>query len=131
MAEASKVEQANKSLPYQGDHDRIAMLSLNADGTADQHNPEVIIDKDGAVEASQTQFAQQAVSAVDVAKRGVTSGLGVDRVLVGQEDGTTKEVAAADVPQDGSVDELTKAHDAAAKSAQSAAESAVSSLVKS
>jgi hypothetical protein len=131
MAEASKVEQANKSLPYQGDHDRIAMLSLNADGTADQHNPEVIIDKAAAVEASQTQFAQQAVSAVDVEKRGVTSGLGADSVLVGQEDGTTKEVAASEVPQDGSVDELTKAHDAAAKSALSAAESAVGSLVKS
>ena len=128
MAEASKVEQANKSLPYQGDHDRVAMLSLNADGTADQHNPEVIISKDAAVEASKIQFAQQAVSAVDTQLRGVTTA---ETVLVGQDDGSSKEIPIGDVPQDGSVDELKKAHDEAAKSAESAAQSAVSSLVKS
>jgi len=126
MAEASQVEKANK-VPYQGDHDRVAMLSLNADGTADQHNPEVIIDQDAAVEAAQVQFAQQAVSAVDVEKRGVSSA---DSVLVGQEDGSTKEIGVGDVPQDPSIEELKKAHDQAAKSAESAAKSAVSSFVK-
>ena len=127
MAEASKVEKAN-TVPYQGDHDRVAMLSLNADGTADQHNPEVIISEAAATEASTTQFSQQAISAVDVEKRGVSTA---DTALVGLEDGSTKEVPVGDVPQDPSIEELKKAHDSAAKSAESSAKSAVSSLVKS
>jgi hypothetical protein len=52
-----------------GAHDRVAMLSLRADGTPDQTNPEIIGDKDAAVAAAKVQFAQQAVSAVDEAKR--------------------------------------------------------------
>jgi hypothetical protein len=127
MAEASKVEQANKSLPHQGDHDRVAMLSLNADGTADQHNPEVIISADAAVEASKIQFAQQAVSAVDVERRGVVTA---DVTLIGQEDGGVTEVPVGDTPQDPSIEDLKKAHDAAAKTAESNAESSVRSLVR-
>lgn len=126
MPEASQgPEKANK-VPFQGDHDRVAMLSLKADGTADQHNPEVIISEDEAVKASTRQFAEQAVSAVDVEKRGVSTS---DSVLVGQEDGTTKEVDASSLSQDPSIEELSKAHEAAAKASESAAQS-VSKLVK-
>lgn len=111
MAEASKTEKANP-VPYQGDHDRVAGLSVKADGTLDQHNPEIIIDKDAALELTRVQFAQQAVSAVDVHERGVSTG--------------TEE----DAPQDPSIAELKDKHDAAAKSAESAADKAVSFLVK-
>lgn len=128
MAEASQgPEKANK-VPFQGDHDRVGMLSLKADGTADQHNPEIIVDKESALTASRRQFSEQAVSAADVEKRG--AGTGSDTALVGQEDGTTKQITASDAPQDPSIEELTKVHDSAAKSGVSAAEAAVSRLVK-
>jgi hypothetical protein len=45
------------------------MLSLKADGTPDQHNPEIIGDKETAIEAAKVQFAQQAVAAVDAVRR--------------------------------------------------------------
>ena len=54
-----------------GQHDRVQMLSLKADGTPDQINPEIIGDKDTAIAAAKVQFAQQAVSAVDQNMRGV------------------------------------------------------------
>jgi hypothetical protein len=60
---------ANTAVKNEGDHDRVAMLSLQADGTPDQHNPEIIGDKDAAIKATKVQFAQQAVSAVDAEKR--------------------------------------------------------------
>jgi hypothetical protein len=56
-----------------GDHDRIVMASRRADGSMDQLNPEFIGDKDVAIAAAKEQLAQQAVSAVDVAARGVSS----------------------------------------------------------
>jgi hypothetical protein len=59
-------EQGNTAVPHEGDHDRVGMLSLRADGTPDQHNPEIIGDKDAALAATTEQFKQQAVSAVDV-----------------------------------------------------------------
>jgi len=113
MAEAGQAPQKANKVPHQGDHDRVASLSLNADGTADQHNPEIIIGKDEAVEFAKKQFAEQAVSAVDVAERGASTGT--------EDEGE----------QDASIAALKEKHDAAAKSAESAAESAVSSLVKS
>jgi len=107
MAEA----KGNTAVPSGGDHDRVQMLSLSKDGSPDQHNPEIIGDKDFAVESAKRQFAEQAVSAVDVAERGATV-----------DDGTT------DVKQDPSIEALQKKHDAAAKSAESAAEKAVNAL---
>jgi hypothetical protein len=71
MAEASKSETkaANTAVQNEGDHDRVTMLSLNVDGTPDQHNPEIIGDKEAAVAAAKVQFAQQAVASVDAEKR--------------------------------------------------------------
>jgi hypothetical protein len=62
-----------------GDHDRVVMLSLKADGTPDQHNPEIIGDKEFAIEAAKEQFAQQAVAAVDAVKRVSSGSAGTDR----------------------------------------------------
>lgn len=103
------VADANK-VPHGGDHDRVAMLSLRADGTPDQHNPEFIGDKDATLAATTEQFRQQAVSAADVQLRGAAAGASDSGV------------------QDPSVEELQKAHDAAAKGAESAAKKAVDSL---
>jgi hypothetical protein len=88
------------------------MLSLNADGTANQHNPEVIGDKAAALAAAKEQFVQQAVSAVDVEERGAGTG----PVELGE--------------QDPSIAALKEKHDAAAKSGEAAAEKAVGSLFK-
>ena len=107
MAQDTPVNKAAKG----GDHDRVTMLSLRADGTPDQHNPEIIGDKDAAIAATAEQFKQQAVSAADVEIRGVSSADG--------------EVSKTEDP---TVAELQKAHEAAAKGADSAAKSVVESL---
>lgn len=56
-----------------GDHDRIVMASRRPDGSMAQIAPEFIGDKDVAEAAAKQQLAEQAVSAVDVAARGVAS----------------------------------------------------------
>lgn len=112
MASASDKENtvAENKVPASGDHDRVQMLSLRADGTPDQHNPEFIGDKDATLAATTEQFRQQAVSAADVQARGASAA--------GSDSGV----------QDPSVEELKKAHGSAAKSAESAAKKAVDSL---
>jgi len=114
MANTSSGTPGNTAVPKHGDHDRVAMLSLRADGTPDQHDPEIIGDKEFALEATQRQFAEQAVSAVDATER-ANVGLGVD---------------AEEVKQDPSVADLQKRHDAAAKAAESAAKKTVDQLYK-
>jgi hypothetical protein len=42
--------------------DRVAMLSLSADGTPDQINPVVIGNKDAATDAAKRQFVEQALA---------------------------------------------------------------------
>ena len=93
-------------------HDRVAMLSLRADGTPDQVNPEFVGDKDAALAATTVQFRQQAVSAVDVELR------------------TADVDGAVSTTEDPDVAKLQKAHEAAAKGAESAAKSAVDALSK-
>lgn len=115
MAEASTTPKQANTVPGHGDHDRVQMLSLKADGTPDQHNPEIIGDKDVAVAAAKAQFAEQAVSAKDVELRGATV-----------DDGTVD----ANAKQDPTVSELQSAHEKAAKAAESAAEKVVNSLHK-
>ncbi len=101
-------------LKSDGDHDRVTMLSLNADGTPDQHNPEIIGDKDAAIKAAQVQFAQQAVAAVDVDKR---AELG----LAGDVDTDTS---------DAKIDALKAEHDKTAEAAEKRAEATVNQLYK-
>lgn len=113
MASTQDTTPVNKAAKG-GDHDRVTMLSLRADGSPDQTNPEIIGDKDGAIAATAEQFKQQAVSAADREIRGVSSD---DR-------------EGASDTEDPTVAELQKAHEAAAKGADSAAKSVVESLHK-
>jgi hypothetical protein len=115
MAEIKRPADAagNTAVPAHGDRDRVAMLSLKADGTPDQHNPEIVGDKEFALEATKEQFKQQAVSAVDQSKRAELFGTGG---------------GGEQLEQDPKIAELKSAHDEAAKAAESAAESTVGSL---
>jgi hypothetical protein len=110
---AAAAVQGNTAVPAHGDRDRVAMLSLRADGTPDQHNPEIVGDKEFALEATREQFRQQAVSAVDQEKRAELFGTGN---------------SAEQLEQDPKIVELKSAHDAAAKAAESAADSTVGAL---
>jgi hypothetical protein len=111
MAQANdKAEQVNP-VPHAGDHDRVTMLSLKADGTHDQHNPEIIGDKEFAVAASKRQFAEQSASAVDVDVRSAAA-------------------ASAEVVDDPSIVDLRKKQDAAVKASEAAAEKTVNALFK-
>lgn len=98
---------ANK-VPDHGDHDRVQMLSLHADGTPAQVNPELIGDKETTLAATTEQFRQQAVSAADVAARG----------------------AVADSESERDPEVLKEIHDTAAKAAEAAAEKTVDALHK-
>jgi len=109
MAEAGKTPSKANEVPNQGDHDRVQMLSLRADGTPDQHNPEIIGDKDVALAAAKEQFKQQAVSATELTRVG---------------GGTVVE----DAPQDPSIEAAQKEHEKAASAAEKAAEKVVNSL---
>jgi hypothetical protein len=93
-------------------HDRVVGLSLRADGTPDQNNPEIIGDKAAAIEVTKRQFAEFAVSAVDAEKR---RELG----LAGEPEGSTA---------DAKIDALKAEHDRVAEAAEKAAESVVNSL---
>jgi hypothetical protein len=106
MADPKPVNKVDAS----GAHDRVAMLSLRADGTPDQVAPEIIGDKNAAVAAAKEQFAQQAVSAVDEAQR------------------LEARAGSGEVAEDPSIAEAKKVHDAAAKAAESKAESVVNGL---
>ena len=103
---------ANTAVKNEGDHDRVVMLSLKADGTPDQHNPEIIGDKETALAATKEQFAQQAVASVDAEKR---AELG----LAGSTDDDTSDAV---------IDELKAEHDKVAKAAEARAEKVVNAL---
>ena len=113
MAETKSDNKPVNKVPGGGDHDRVAMLSLRADGTPDQTDPEIIGDVETATAAAKEQFAQQAASAVDVAKHEERRA----------EDGTDGEST-----QDPSIEEVKKAQDAAVKASESAAEAVVKKL---
>lgn len=104
----------NTAVPQHGDRDRVAMLSLKADGTPDQHNPEIIGEREFALDATKEQFKQQAVSAVDQEKRAELFGTGTADV--------------EQLEQDPKIAELKDAHESAEKAAESAAESTVGAL---
>jgi hypothetical protein len=99
----------------QGDHDRIVMASRAPDGTPAQINPEFIGDKETVKEAAEKQLAEQAVSAVDVAARGVASG---------------DTGGAGSSEPDAAVAELKAAQEKAADQARSRADAEVNKLHK-
>lgn len=116
MATETQAEKATAAT--QGsDHDKVAMLSIGKDGVPDQHEPEIIGDKEFALDATKRQFAENAASAVDVEKRAeldLISGAGGEQLK----------------KQDPAIEELQKAQEKAVKSAESAAEKVVDSLHK-
>lgn len=97
------------------DHDRVAMLSVGKDGTPDQHDPELIGDKDAALAATREQLQQQAVSAVDSAKRAEI----LDPTGTG---------SAETLKQDPAIAALGKAQGEAAEAAEKSAEKVVGDL---
>lgn len=97
------------------DHDRVVALSVNADGTLDQTNPEIIGDKDAALDATKRQFAEIAVAAVDAERR---PELG----LAGPAD--------TGPSPDAKIDALKADHEKAAASAEKTAEALVEKLHK-
>ena len=110
--------QGNTAVPHQGDHDRVQMLSLRADGTPDQHNPEIIGDPETAKALAREQFAQQAISAADRAR--VTS---VPMMTVGDE-----QKPASEAPQDPAIEDAQKEHQKVEEAAHKAADAMVDSL---
>lgn len=91
------------------EHDRVAMLSVRADGTPDQVEPEFIGDKEGTLAATTEQFTQQAVSAADAeVRREVTA--------------TTVETSTVEDP---TIAKFQKATEGAAKAGEAAAKAAV------
>jgi hypothetical protein len=108
-SDETAAEQGNTAVPHQGDHDRVGMLSVRADGTPDQHNPEIIGDKDAALAATTEQFQQQAVSAVDVQN-------------------APKPAAATDADQDPTIAKAQAEHQKVAVEAADAAKAVVDGL---
>lgn len=108
---SSSSTKGNTAVKHEGDHDRVQMLSLRADGTPDQHNPEIIGDPEAAKAAAREQFKQQAVSAVDAQA---------------PDGGSVIE----DAPQDPSIAEAQAEHEKVAKAAEKAADAAIDALTK-
>lgn len=112
----------NTAVPHQGDHDRVQMLSLRADGTPDQHNPEIIGDPEVAKAAAREQFAQQAVSAADQVRAQSVPMMIVD------DKGTTKPASEAE--QDPAIAEAQAEHQKVEEAAHKAADAMVDALHK-
>lgn len=125
-ADGSKAKTAddkaagNTAVPHQGDHDRVQMLSLYADGTPAQHNPEIIGDPEVAKALAREQFAQQAVSAADV------RDTSVPMMVVGDE-----LKPASDAPQDPTIKAAQDEHQKVQEAAHKAADAMVDALTKS
>ena len=112
MADSKNTEKAVTTAINTNAHDRVVGLSIRKDGTLDQNNPEIIGDKEAALDATKEQFRQIAVAAVDAEKR---EELG----LAGTEEGSTA---------DAKIDKLRAEHEKAASAAEKKAESLVNSL---
>lgn len=112
-----------------GDHDRVAMLSVNADGTADQHAPEIIVDVAVARAATREQFTQQAVSAADTrlaAQSAATAGPGV--TIIGTPEGQPDQYVPATTDATAATTEIAAVHDQVVAAAEAAADAVVDRL---
>lgn len=110
MADQNTATPTNTSTA--GVPDRVGVLSLRADGSADQAHPQFVGDKDHALAATKRQFAVQATSAADVAARAVTIA----------------EDVAGEV--EASVKPILESHQKATAAAEAAAEKIVAALSK-
>lgn len=92
MAEGQKSTETTAKLTTT-DHDRVVMASRHPDGSPDQTPDfEFIGDKEVVETAAKRQLSEQAVSAVDVERRGVTAEA---TGTPGEPDPATKELQAA------------------------------------
>ncbi len=108
-------------------HDRVGVLSVRADGTHDQLNPELLADNEAVREYTRRQFAEQAIGASDDANRGA----GGPVTIIGRPGDEPDEVVPATsdaVRQDPSVAERQAQHEKVAQAAAKAAESVIDSL---
>jgi hypothetical protein len=124
MAENPKVatEKVNTAVPTP--HDKVAVLSVRADGTHDQTNPE-LLDPEAAREYTRRQFTEQAIGAVD---GGNVVG---PTVIVGKPGDEADEVvplAEYEPKQDPSIAEREAEHKKVAQAAEKAADAVVDSL---
>lgn len=107
MAEANQ-----KNVDVATQHDRVVMLSLKADGTPDQVDPEIIGDKEVALKATKRQFAEQAVSAADEAKRraeqSAAESVKQDPTIAATQAEHEKIAAAAEKSAAATIEQLTK-----------------------
>jgi hypothetical protein len=110
MAEETPKAVVKAAAGGPSEHDRVAMLSLHADGTPAQVNPELIGDPEFALEATKEQLRQQRVSAVDFEERSAAAA------------------AAGEVAEDPTIAALKAKHDEAAKQAEADAEKVVKGL---
>lgn len=123
-SQAGGTTKGNTAVPHQGDHDRVQMLSLKADGTPDQTaHVELIGDPEQTRAATREQFAQQAVSAVDHVR-----AQSVPMMTVEGKDGETELRPASEAPQDPSIQAAKDEHDKAQEAAHKAADAAVDAL---
>jgi hypothetical protein len=112
-------ETQGNVVPNGGDHDRVQMLSLRADGTPDQTpDVELIGDPDATKSATREQFAQQAVAAVDVEKRPELGLAPTDDVVPGGS-------------PDKAIDALRAEQEKAAKASEKRADAVVDKLTPS
>jgi hypothetical protein len=68
-AAAAPADEAAVEAVIPRDHDRVAMLSLRADGSHDQLDPELILGRDEALEATKTQLAHDDAEALVASAR--------------------------------------------------------------
>ncbi len=117
MAEKTAPKPTKSNPIPEPDHDRVVIASRRPDGSpAQSEGFEYIGPKEQAVAAAKAQLAEQAVSAVDVAVRGVTTDTGDNG------EGSSRP--------DPGVQDIIDAHGAAVSAAESKAESEVNSAHK-
>lgn len=114
------------ALPAGGDHDRVAMLSVRADGSADQYDPEFVIGEDAAKAATRRQFAEQAVSAADAQVPASSSTV----TIVGTADGEPDKVIPLTTDATRSQTALQALHEDIVEAAVSAADAAVEKFTR-
>lgn len=127
MAETPQARTPKVNTAVPTPHDRVAVLSVRADGTHDQLAPELLIDDESAREYTRRQFAEQAVGAADDANR--TAGGPV--TIIGKPGDEPDEMvpATADaVRQDPTIAERKAEHEKIVQAAEKAAEAVVDSL---
>lgn len=113
---SAKVPASPATAAVGGDHDRVVMASRKADGTPDQTPDfEYIGERETTLRATKEQLREQAVSAADVAERGVTAGNEAD----------TSKLPSTGPQSDPSIAAIADKHRAAADAAEKAAEAEV------